>query len=161
MDPEPLDHELTIKQMIVDEPDIRGDPWGYSLSPSTGKPRAAQSFEKLSNGHEKNMKRLKYVYGDPYYCRWMVVIRDLMFITFVNIEAARERETYLSIAKGEVSRLENVKGVYLTFGESDVVVVHEAENLAEGVLTAVKIRNIPGVTKTKTIVCLKIEDVFG
>lgn len=84
-----------------------------------------------------------------------------MFITFVDIEAARERETYLSIAKGEVSKLENVKGVYLTFGENDVVVVHEGKDLASGVLTAVKLRNIPGVTKTKTIVCLAVEEVFG
>jgi uncharacterized protein with GYD domain len=84
-----------------------------------------------------------------------------MFITFVNIEAARERETYLSIAKGEVSKLEKVKGVYLTFGENDVVVIHESEDLASAVRTAIKLRNIPGVTKTRTLVCLEVDEVFG
>ncbi|WP_455367930.1 Lrp/AsnC ligand binding domain-containing protein [[Eubacterium] cellulosolvens] len=84
----------------------------------------------------------------------------MKFITFVNIEAARESETYLLIARGGI-KFENVKGVYLTFGENDVVVIHEGEDLATGVRTAVKIRNIPGVLSTKTIVCLDVEEVFG
>jgi uncharacterized protein with GYD domain len=85
----------------------------------------------------------------------------MKFITFVNIEAAREHETYLLISKGGLSKFENVKGVYLTFGEYDVVVIHEGEDLATGVRTAVKIRSVPGVLSTKTIVCLNVDEVFG
>ncbi|MBS7631960.1 Lrp/AsnC ligand binding domain-containing protein, partial [Candidatus Bathyarchaeota archaeon] len=63
--------------------------------------------------------------------------------------------------KGEISTMKNVIGVYLTFGEYDVVVIHEGEDLASGVHKAVKLRNIPGVIDSKTIVCLNIEEVFG
>ena len=49
------------------------------------------------------------------------------FIVFAKIEAAREKEAYLSVA--EISKLPGVKGVYLTFGGHDFVVIHEAPDL--------------------------------
>ncbi len=81
-----------------------------------------------------------------------------MFIVFADIEAAREREAYLSVA--EISKLPGVKGVYLTIGDHDFVVIHEAPDLSSAVQTAVKIRNVPGVTDTETITCLDIHEVF-
>jgi len=85
----------------------------------------------------------------------------VLFLTFAKIEAAREREAYLAVARGDVAKLPDVKGVYLTFGEQDIVVIHEAPSLREAVQTAVKLRNIPGITDTQTMVCMDIEEVFG
>jgi uncharacterized protein with GYD domain len=85
----------------------------------------------------------------------------MLFLTFAKIEAAREREAYLSVAKGEVANLPHVKGIYLTFGEHDIVLIHEAPSLRESVQTAVKLRNIPGITDTQTMVCMDIQEVFG
>lgn len=85
----------------------------------------------------------------------------MMFLTFGKIEAVREREAYLAVARGDVTKLPHVKGVYLTFGEEDIVLIHEAPNLREAVQTAVKLRNIPGIIDTKTLVCMDIEEVFG
>lgn len=85
----------------------------------------------------------------------------MLFLTFAKIEAAREREAYLAVARGDVAKLPDVKGVYLTFGEQDIVVIHEAPSLREAVQTAVKLRNIPGITDTQTMVCMDIEEVFG
>ena len=81
-----------------------------------------------------------------------------MFIILADLEAAREKEAYLSVA--EISKLSGVKGVYLTFGEHDFVVIHEAPDLPSAVQTAVKIRNIPGVMDTETIICMDIHEVF-
>ena len=85
----------------------------------------------------------------------------MLFITFAKIEAAREREAYLAVARGDVARLPYVKGVYLIFGEQDIVMIHEAPSLREAVQTAVKLRNIPGIIDTQTMVCMDIEEVFG
>jgi len=85
----------------------------------------------------------------------------MLFLTFAKIEAAREREAYLAVARGDVAKLPHVKGVYLTFGEQDIVMIHEAPSLREAVQTAVKLRNIPGIIDTQTIVCMDIEEVFG
>jgi uncharacterized protein with GYD domain len=85
----------------------------------------------------------------------------LIFITYAKIEAAREREAYLAVARGDVAKLPYVKGVYVIFGEHDIVMIHEAPNLREAVQTAVKLRNIPGIIDTQTHVCLDIEEVFG
>ncbi len=85
----------------------------------------------------------------------------MLFLTFAKIEAAREREAYLAVAKGDVAKLPYVKGVYLTFGEHDVIMIHEAPSLREAVQTAVKFRNIPGIIDTQTMVCMDIEEVFG
>ena len=82
----------------------------------------------------------------------------MIFIVFADIEAAREKEAYLSVA--EISKIPGVKGVYLTFGGHDFVVIHEAPDLASSVQTAVKIRNIPGVTDTETVICMDIHEVF-
>ncbi len=84
-----------------------------------------------------------------------------MFLTFAKIEAAREKEAYLAVARGDVAKLPHVKGVYLTFGEHDIVLIHEAPSLSEAVRTAVKLRNIPGIIDTQTMVCMDIEEVFG
>jgi len=85
----------------------------------------------------------------------------MLFLTFAKIEAAREREAYLAVARGDVAKLPYVKGVYLTFGEQDIVMIHEAPSLREAVQTAVKLRNIPGIIDTQTMVCMDIEEVFG
>lgn len=82
-------------------------------------------------------------------------------MTFAKIEAAREKEAYLAVARGDLAKLPYVKGVYLTFGEFDVVVIHEAPALGEGVQVAVKLRNIPGIIDTQTMVCMDIEEVFS
>ena len=84
-----------------------------------------------------------------------------MFITFADIEAAREKEAYLSVARGEVAKLSEVKGVYLVFGEHDIVVIHEAPDLSAAVKVAVRLRNIPGIRDTSTLVCMDIEEVFN
>lgn len=84
-----------------------------------------------------------------------------LFLTFAKIEAAREREAYLAVARGDVAKLPNVRGVYLTFGEQDIVMIHEAPTLSEAVQNAVKLRNIPGILDTQTMVCMDIEEVFG
>jgi len=86
---------------------------------------------------------------------------SLIFLTFAKIEAGREREAYLAVAKGEVANLPYVSGVYLTFGKYDIVVIHEAPSLREAVQTAVKLRNVPGVKDTQTMVCMDIKEVFG
>ncbi len=86
---------------------------------------------------------------------------EFLFLTFAKVEAAREREAYLAVARGDVAKLPHVKGVYLTFGEQDIVVIHEAPSLRESVQTAVKLRNIPGIIDTQTMVCMDIEEVFG
>jgi len=86
---------------------------------------------------------------------------SVLFLTFAKIEAAREREAYLAVARGDVAKLPYVKGVYLTFGEQDIVMIHEAPSLREAVQTAVKLRNIPGIVDTQTMVCMDIEEVFG
>ncbi len=86
---------------------------------------------------------------------------EFLFLTFAKVEAAREREAYLAVARGDVAKLPDVKGVYLTFGEQDIVVIHEAPTLRESVQTAVKLRNIPGIIDTQTMVCMDIEEVFG
>lgn len=86
---------------------------------------------------------------------------ELLFLTFAKVEAAREREAYLAVARGDVAKLPNVKGVYLIFGEQDIVVIHEAPSLREAVQTAVKLRNIPGIIDTQTQICMDIEEVFG
>jgi uncharacterized protein with GYD domain len=85
----------------------------------------------------------------------------MLFFTFAKIEAAREREAYLAVARGDVAKLSNVRGVYLTFGEQDIVMIHEAPSLSKAVQTAVKLRNIPGIVDTQTMVCMDIEEVFG
>ena len=85
----------------------------------------------------------------------------MLFITFAKIEAAREREAYLSVARGDVARLPYVEGVYLIFGEHDIVMIHRAPGLREAVQTAVKLRNIPGIVDTQSMVCMDIEEVFG
>jgi len=85
----------------------------------------------------------------------------MLFLTFAKIEAAREREAYLAVARGDMANLPHVKGVYLTFGEQDILLIHEAQNLREAVQTAVKLRNIPGIIDTQTMVCMEIEEVFG
>ena len=85
----------------------------------------------------------------------------MLFLTFAKTEAAREKEAYLAVARGDVARLPYVKGVYLTFGEHDIVLIHEAPKLREAVQTAVKLRNIPGIIDTQTMVCMSIEEVFG
>ena len=85
----------------------------------------------------------------------------MLFITFAKIEAAREREAYLAVARGDVARLPNVEGVYLIFGKHDIVMIHRAPGLREAVQTAVKLRNIPGIVDTQTMVCMDIEEVFG
>lgn len=85
----------------------------------------------------------------------------LLFLTYAKVEAAREREAYLAVARGDVAKLPYVKGVYLTFGEQDIVVIHEAPSLRDAVQTAVKLRNIPGIIDTQTMVCMDIEEVFG
>jgi len=59
-----------------------------------------------------------------------------LFLTFAKIEAAREKEAYLAVARGDVAKLPHVKGVYLTFGEHDIVLIHEAPSLSEAVRTA-------------------------
>jgi uncharacterized protein with GYD domain len=84
----------------------------------------------------------------------------MLFLTFAKIEAAREREAYIAVARGDVAKLPNVKGVYLTFGEQDIVMIHEAPGLSEAVQNAVKLRNIPGIIDTQTMICMKIEEVF-
>ena len=84
-----------------------------------------------------------------------------MFLTFAKIEAAREKEAYLAVARGDVAKLPHVKGVYLTFGQHDIVLIHEAPSLSEAVSTAVKLRNIPGIIDTQTMVCMDIEEAFG
>ena len=84
----------------------------------------------------------------------------MLFLTFADIEARREREAYLSVAEN-IPKFKGVKGVYLTFGVWDVVVIHEAPDLKGGVQTAVKLRNIPGIIDTETIVCMNIKEVFG
>ncbi|WEU39756.1 MAG: Lrp/AsnC ligand binding domain-containing protein [Candidatus Odinarchaeum yellowstonii] len=84
----------------------------------------------------------------------------MQFITFANIEPKREKEAYLAVAH-KIPTLKGVKGVYLTFGKKDVVVLHEAPDLNQGVHMAVKLRNIPGIMNTETIVCLDIEEVFS
>jgi len=85
----------------------------------------------------------------------------VIFLTFAKIEAGREREAYLAVARGDVAKLPYVSGVYLTFGEHDIVMIHEAPSLREAVQTAVKLRNVPGVMDTQTMVCMDIEEVFG
>jgi uncharacterized protein with GYD domain len=85
----------------------------------------------------------------------------LLFLTFAKVEAAREREAYLAVARGDVAKLPNVRGVYLIFGEYDIVLIHEAPSLREAVQTSVKLRNIPGITDAQTQVCMDIEEVFG
>lgn len=85
----------------------------------------------------------------------------LLFLTYAKVEAAREREAYLAVARGDVAKLPYVQGVYLIFGEQDIVVIHEAPSLREAVQTAVKLRNIPGIIDTQTEVCMDIEEVFG
>ena len=57
----------------------------------------------------------------------------MIFITYAKIEAAREREAYLAVARGDVAKLPYVKGVYVIFGEHDIVMIHEAPNLREAV----------------------------
>ncbi len=84
----------------------------------------------------------------------------LLFLTFAKIEAGREREVYLVVAKGKIIKISNVKDIYLTFGEQDLVLIHEASNLSEAIQTTVKLRNIPGITDTHTIVCMDIEEAF-
>ncbi|MCS7116711.1 MAG: Lrp/AsnC ligand binding domain-containing protein [Nitrososphaerota archaeon] len=84
----------------------------------------------------------------------------MLFITFANIESKREKEAYLAVAE-KIPKLSGVKGVYLTFGARDVVVLHEGPDLKSGVQMAVKLRNIPGITNTETIVCMDIEEVFA
>lgn len=84
----------------------------------------------------------------------------MQFITFANIEPRREKEAYLAIAH-KIPNIKGVKGVYLTFGKQDVVVFHEAPDLSQAVNMAVKLRNIPGIMNTETIVCLDIEKVFS
>jgi uncharacterized protein with GYD domain len=84
----------------------------------------------------------------------------LQFITFANIESRREKEAYLAIAH-KIPNIKGVKGVYLTFGKKDVVVFHEAPDLSQGVNMAMKLRNVPGILNTETIVCLDIEKVFS
>ena len=85
----------------------------------------------------------------------------MIFLTFAKIEAAREREAYLAVARGDVAKLPHVRGVYLIFGQHDIVMIHEAPGLREAVQTAVKLRNIPGIIDTQTMVCMDIEEVFG
>ncbi|KON29621.1 hypothetical protein AC480_02825 [miscellaneous Crenarchaeota group archaeon SMTZ1-55] len=85
----------------------------------------------------------------------------VLFLTYAKVEAAREREAYLAVARGDVAKLPYVQGVYLIFGEHDIVVIHEAPSLREAVQTAVKLRNIPGIIDTQTEVCMDIEEVFG
>jgi uncharacterized protein with GYD domain len=85
----------------------------------------------------------------------------MLFLTFAKIEAAREREAYLAVARGDVAKLPNVKGVYLTFGEQDIVMIHEAPGLSEAVQNAVKLRNIPGIIDTQTMICMDIDEVFS
>lgn len=85
----------------------------------------------------------------------------MLFLTFAKIEAAREREAYLAVARGDVAKLPYVNGVYLVFGEHDIMMIHEAPSLREAVQTAVKLRNIPGIVDTQTMVCMDIEEVFG
>ena len=84
----------------------------------------------------------------------------MLFLTFAKIEAAREREAYLAVARGDVAKLPNVKGVYLTFGEQDIVMIHKAPDLSEAVQNAVRLRNIPGILDTQTMICMNIEEVF-
>ena len=83
----------------------------------------------------------------------------MQFITFADIESRREKEAYLAIAN-KIPKIEGVQGVYLSFGKHDVVVFHDAETLGEGVKMAIKLRNIPGITNTETIVCMDIKKVF-
>ena len=80
-------------------------------------------------------------------------------MTFADIESKREKEAYLAVAE-RIPNLPGVKGVYLTLGAHDFVVIHEAPTAEASVQTAVKIRNIPGIIDTETLVCLDIKDVF-
>ena len=84
----------------------------------------------------------------------------MLFLTFAEIESKREKEAYLAVAE-KIPQLEGVKGVYLTFGARDVVVFHEGLDLRSGVQMAVKLRNIPGITNTETIICMDIKQVFA
>lgn len=83
----------------------------------------------------------------------------MLYIIYADIESKREKEAYLAIAQ-RIPQISGVKGVYLTFGSHDVVVIHEAPDLKTAVQTAVRLRNIPGIIDTETIICMDIEQVF-
>ncbi|MHA1237733.1 MAG: Lrp/AsnC ligand binding domain-containing protein [Candidatus Odinarchaeia archaeon] len=83
----------------------------------------------------------------------------MLFIIFANIAPRREKEAYLAVAE-KIPKFEGIKGVYITFGRKDVVIIYEGKELKDGVKMAVKLRNIPGITDTETIVCLDIKKVF-
>ena len=85
----------------------------------------------------------------------------MIFFTFAKIEAARERESYLSVAKGEVAKLPGVNNIYLAFGTKDLVIIHESHDIKVAMDTAFKIRSIPGVIDTETMVCLEISEVVS
>lgn len=83
----------------------------------------------------------------------------MKFITFADIEAKREQEAYLAMAH-KIPKLPGVEGVYLTIGAHDIVIIHEADSLKEGVQLAIKIRSMPGIIDAETTVCLDIEKIF-
>jgi uncharacterized protein with GYD domain len=83
----------------------------------------------------------------------------MQFITFADIEPRREKEAYLAVSD-KIPKIEGVQGVYLSFGKHDVVVFHTADTLSDGVRMAIKLRNIPGITNTETIVCMDIKQIF-
>jgi len=83
----------------------------------------------------------------------------MLFVIFAKIAPRREKEAYLATAE-KIPKFEGVKGVYLTFGKKDVVIIYEGKDLSDGVKMAVKLRNIPGITDTETIICMDIKKVF-
>ncbi len=65
----------------------------------------------------------------------------------VNVSPGNERNAFESI-----SDVESVKDVTMLFGDYDIIAKLEAENLGDIAKTVVEIiRQIPGVTDTKTL----------
>ena len=72
-------------------------------------------------------------------------------VTMVNVQPGKEKDVYNAIKK-----IKNVREIYHVFGEFDFVVIIQADSLSELNKTVDTIREIPGVTKTHTVVGAEI-----
>ncbi len=72
-------------------------------------------------------------------------------VTMVNVQPGKEKYVY-----EEIKKIKNVKEVYHVFGEFDFVVIIRADNLSDLNTTVDRIRSIPGVTKTQTVIGAEI-----
>ncbi|HIP63121.1 MAG TPA: Lrp/AsnC family transcriptional regulator [Archaeoglobus profundus] len=72
-------------------------------------------------------------------------------VTMVNIQPGKEKEVY-----NQIKQIKCVKEVYHVFGQFDFVVIIHANNLSELNEAVDKIRKIPGVIKTQTVIGAEI-----